>query len=222
MTYSPDGTKLYVNMTLQLTLAGPAYPVILTFSTNPYALISVAPAFAGSAYSPLAGLQATPYTADNTGLIYGGISHGLVVDDSTNYQNVLNLPVGPPYGEINADEAPLDTTLSTGLGQAGFDVLPDIWFGNTRGTNIQFNSGPLVSVTAPASSTSGLVNVKGVMPDGWFFLMPQVFSYGSQILFAGGNAGSTEGGASLALVGYGLLGSSGRQEEIANRGSLTD
>lgn len=209
MTYSPDGTKLYFNMTLQFTLGGPTYPVILTFSTNPYALIGVAPAFAGGTYSAIAGLQATPYAADNAGFVYGGLTHGLVVDDSTNYQNVLSLPIGPPYGEINADEAPLNASLTTGLGQAGFDVLPDIWFGNARGTNIQFTNGPLVSVTAPASATAGLVDVKGVMPDGWFFFMPQVFSYGSKILFAGGNAGSTEGGASLALIGYGLLGASG-------------
>jgi hypothetical protein len=209
MTYSPDGTKLYANMTLQLTLTGPTYPVILTYGTNPYALIGVAPAFAGGNYSPIAGFQATPYTADNSGLIYGGLSHGLVVDDSTNYQNVLSLPVGPPYGEINADEAPLSAPYATGLGQAGFDVLPDIWFGNARGTNTQFSNGPLVSVTAPASPNAGLVNVKGVMPDGWFFFMPQVFSYGSKILFAGGNSGSTEGGASLALIGYGLLGDNG-------------
>ena len=48
--------------------------------------------------------------------------------------------------------------------------------------------------------------MKGVEPDGWFFLVPQSFSYGTGILFEGGNAGSTQGGASLALVGYGLIG----------------
>lgn len=207
MTYSPDGTKLYANVTVQFTLSGPTYPVILTYSTNPYALIGVAPAFAGG--FPITGLQGTPYTADNEGLVYGGLTRGLIVDDSTNYQNVLSLPVGPPSGQVTVDEAPLNAPYATGLGQAGFDVLPDIWFGNARGTNIQFSPAPLVSVTAPASASAGLVDVKGVMPDGWFFFMPQAFSYGAQILFAGGNAGSTEGGASLALIGYGLLGSSG-------------
>ena len=204
MTYSPDGTKLYVNMTLSFVLGGSTYPVILTFSASDYLLIGVAPAF------QVGGTQGAPFTADPTGLVYEGFTHGLAIDDSANPQNVLSLPVGPPGGQIGAaDEAPLNTPLATSLGQAGFDVLPDVWFGNARGTNIQFSSGPLVSVTAPPSATAGLVNVKGVLPDGWFFFVPQAFSYGSQILYTGGNAGSTQGGSSLALIGYGLLGSSG-------------
>lgn len=202
MTYSPDGTELYVMMTLSSVVGGPSYPVILTFSTGDYSMLGVAPAFQS-------GSQAVPFAADTTGLIYGGFTHGLVIDDATNFQNVLTLPVGPPAGQVSpADEAPLNIPLTTGLGQVAFDVLPDIWFGNTRGTNIQFN-GPLVTVTAPASATAGLVNVKGVLPDAWFFMVPQSFSYGSQILFTGGNAGSTQGGASLALIGYGLIGDNG-------------
>ena len=200
MTYSPDGTKLYVMMTFML--GEDSYPVILTYETTSYSLINIAPAFQDG------GQQGVPLAADTSGLVYGQFSHGLVIDDAANFQNVLNLPVGPPYGQVGpADEAPLNTPLNTGLGQASFDVLPDIWFGNTRGTNIQFN-GPLVSVMAPPSATAGLVNLKGVLPDGWFFVVPQSFSYGAQILFAGGSAGSTQGGASLALIGYGLLGSS--------------
>ncbi len=202
MTYSPDGTKLYVMMTLSFVLDGPSYPVILTYETTSYSLINIAPAFQDG------GQQGVPLAADTSGLVYSQFSHGMVIDDAANFQNVLNLPVGPPNGQVgSADEAPLNTPLNTGLGQASFDVLPDIWFGNTRGTNIQFNSS-LVSVTAPPSATAGLVNVKGVLPDGWFFMVPQSFSYGAQILFAGGSAGSTQGGASLALIGYGLLGSS--------------
>jgi len=215
MTYSPDGKSLYVAATIQYSLAGPLYPAILTFDTSTYSLAGAAPAFQ---FAPLfttsqATLQQSiPFTADATGLIYGTFQsgHGLLIDDATNFQNVLNLPVGPATGAVGiADEAPLNTTLATTLGQAGFDALPDVWFGNARGTNIEYSTGPLVSVTAPASTTAGLVNVTGVEPDGWFFLVPQAFSYGSQILSAGGNAGSTQGGASLALVGYGLIGDGG-------------
>ena len=45
MTYSPDGTKLYVMMTLSFVLDGPSYPVILTYETTSYSLINIAPAF---------------------------------------------------------------------------------------------------------------------------------------------------------------------------------
>ena len=66
-----------------------------------------------------------------------------------------------------------------------------------------------MSVTAPPSPIAGLVNMKTVLPDGWLSVDLQSFSYGSQILFLGGNIGSTQGGAALALVGYGLIGNSG-------------
>lgn len=205
MIYSPDGSKLYATMTLSLSLTGPAYPVILTFDTSSYSLVGVAPAFQGPCW---ANSQAVPLAADNSGLIYGAFTEGLAIDDSTNFHNVLSLPVGPPCGQINLNEAALNTPLVTGLGQVAYDVAPDVWFGNTRGTNIQLQ-GPSASVTAPPSSTPGLVNVKAVLPDGWFAFTPQALSYGVEVFYLGGNVGSVQGGASLALIGHGLLGKSG-------------
>ncbi len=218
MAYSPDGTKLFVAMEIVFSQCGANYPVILTFDTSSYSLVGVAPAFAEPSGNlqcePPLYLQGSPLAADNSGLVFSNsgsaissYTHGLIIDDAFNHQDLLTLPVGPPYPSLGfTDEAPLNQAVATGLGNNAFDVLPDVWFGNTRGTNIQFNSGPLVSVTAPPSSTAGLVNVKAVMPDGWFSVSLQSFSYGSQILFLGGNAGSPEGGASLALIGYGLIG----------------
>ena len=205
MIYSPDGSKLYATMTLSLSLTGPTYPVILTFDTSSYSVVGVAPAFQGPCW---ANSQAVPLAADNSGLIYGAFTEGLAIDDSTNFQNLLSLPIGPPCGQINLNEAALNTPLATGLGQVAYDVAPDVWFGNARGTNIQLQ-GPLVSVTAPPSSTAGLVNVKAVLPDGWFAFTPQAFSYGVKVFYLGGNIGSVQGGASIALIGHGLLGKSG-------------
>lgn len=213
MTYSPDGAQLYVNMTIQYSGTGPTYGVIETIDTATYAVSGTAPAFQFSPIVTTAGLplQSVPFTADDTGLVYGTFQngHGLVIDDAANLQGVLNLPVGAPLGGVGPiDEAPLNTPLATTLGQNAYDVIPDVWFGNARGTNIEY-AGALVSVTAPPSAAPGLVNVKGVEPDGWFFLVPQSFSYGAQILSSGGNSGSTQGGASLALVGFGLIGNNG-------------
>ena len=210
MTYSTDGKSLYVEITIFYSPTGPAYPVILTFDTSTFSFVGAAPALQYSFYPNT--IQATPFTADDSGLVYGAFffSHGLLIDDAVNYQNVLNLPVGPVANNVSLpDEAPLNTPFATSLGQVPYDVLPDVWFGNTRGSYIQFAGGPDVSRTSPPSATRDLVNIKAVQPDGWFALQPQAFSYGSQILSAGGNAGSTQGGASLALVGYGLLGASG-------------
>lgn len=212
MAYSPDGTKLYVTETLVSSVSGALYPVILTYETSAFSLLGVAPAFQTFSYSvggsPYA--QAVPLAADNTSLVYSAFGQGLVLDDPTNYQTFLNLPVGPPLPQLGPlDEAALNSGLPTAFGgMAIFDVPPDVWFGGLRGMNIEL-SGSTVSVTAPPSPTAGLVNVKAVLPDGWFSLAPQSFSYGSQILFLGGNAGSPQGGASLALIGYGLIGNNG-------------
>ena len=220
MVYSPDGSKLFVAQEEVFTVCGPNYPVLLTFDTTSYSLVGVAPAFEEPTgnppcFPPLYS-QANPLAADNSGLIFSNsagvnspYTHGLVIDDASNQQNLLNLPVGPPFPQISfVDEAALNASLVTGLGQISFDVLPDVWFSNTRGTNIQFN-GSLVSVTAPPSGTPGLVNVKAVLPDGWLSVALQSFSYGSKILFLGATAGSEQGGAELALIGYGLIGNNG-------------
>ena len=97
MSYSPDGTKVYVAMTL-LPSCGFAYPVILTYDTSSFALIGIAPGFetgSGDPCEPYS--QATPLTVDSTGLVYSSYSHGMILDDATNLQNLLNLPVGPPF-----------------------------------------------------------------------------------------------------------------------------
>jgi hypothetical protein len=208
MQYSPDGTKLYVTTTLSFSQCGTNYPVVLTYDTGNFSLTGIAPAFETSSENECTPyIQAVPLTADSSGIVYSSYSHGLVLDDAANLQSVLSLPVGPPFPQMSwTDEAALNQPLATGLGQIFFDVLPDVWFGNTRGTNIQFGAGPLVSVTSPPTATAGLVNVKAVLPDGWFSVAPQSFSYGSQILFLGGNAASEQGGAALALIGYGLIG----------------
>jgi hypothetical protein len=212
MTYSLDGTRLYVTMTIINSSATLCYPVIATVDTSTYSVLGVAPAFqtpTGNSCPFTPYFQATPLAADNTGLLYSSFSHGMVLDDSANFRNLLTLPGGPPPPQMGfVDEAPLNTSLATGLGNVAFDVPPDIWVGNTRGTGIQWNE-PTVSFTGPPSATPGMVNVKAVLPDGWFSLAAQSFSYGSQILFLGGNAASAGGGAMLAIIGYGLVGNNG-------------
>ncbi len=205
MTYSPDGSKLYVSVTEMNGSA--SAPLILTYDTNTYQQIGVAPSETGVCITPFP--RPSPDTADTSGLVYSIANHGLNVDDSTNYQNVLSLPVGPPcFGGGASGAAPLNQPYPTTLAQSAFDVLPDIWFGNARGTNAELNF-PTVSVTAPPSATPGLVNMTLVFPDGWFAFAPQAFSYGSQILFTGASAGPEQGGGSLALIGYGLIGGTG-------------
>jgi hypothetical protein len=221
MRYSPDGTKLYVTMVLSFAFCGPFYPVVLAYDTSAFSLVGAAPSFqtpTGNSCPLSPYLQAVPLAVDNTGLIYGASSHGLVLDDGANFQNLFNLPYGPPFPAIGfTDEAALNAPLVTSLGQSVFDLLPDVWFGSVRGSGI--SGGEPVSVTAPPSATPGLVNVKAVLPDGWFSLAAQSFSYGANVLFMSGSAGSPQGGATLTLIGYGLLGNSGATPAVTIGGA---
>ena len=76
------------------------------------------------------------------------------------------MPVGPPSGQVGpADEAPLNMPLATGLGQAGFDLLPDVWFGNTRGTNIQFSVSGRFFATCGSRHKNAVGSITWVEPE---------------------------------------------------------
>jgi IPT/TIG domain len=204
IVFSADGTKLYV-----VNLYSQELPLIEVYDAQTLAFLGEAPAFQTEipyfATFPVPNELATPTAIDNTGRIISLFSHGVVLDDPANLQNLISLPVVPGIGQIGpANEAPLNATLATTLGQEGFSVVPDVWFDNTRATSIQL-SGPQVNLTAPASATAGIVNVKAVTPDGWFSFTPQAFSYGTEIFYLGGNAGGAGGGATLDLIGHGFL-----------------
>jgi len=207
MQYSADGSKLLISYLLDLV-----YPIVETFDTTSFSLLGVAPAFNVCVFQPGAPCQyvmAQSLAADNSGLVFSSFDHGLVFEDASNFQNLLDLPASvsaPGVAVGPQNEAALNTPFPTTLGQASFDVLPDVWFGDARGTSITSN-GPLVSVMAPPSSTPGIVNVKAVLPDGWTALAPQSFSYGTEILFVGTTAAPATGNVTMDLVGHGFIGS---------------
>jgi len=214
MQYSSDGSRLLISYLLNLT-----YPIVESFDTTSFSLQGVAPAFSVCVFQPGGPCQyvmAQSFAADNTGLVFSSFSHGLVFEDASNFQNLLSLPpsvLAPTIGIGSQNEAALNTVLATTLGQAAFDVLPNVWFGDVRGTNITGN-GFGVSVTAPPSTTPAIVNVRAVLPDGWMALAPQAFSYGTEILFAGTTAVPATGNVTLDLVGHGFIGSNGNATTV--------
>jgi hypothetical protein len=206
MQYSPDGSKLLISYLLDLT-----YPIIEVFDTTSFSLLGVAPAFSECVGIPCQYVMAQSLAADGTGLVFSSFGHGLVFEDGSNFQNLLGLPtseLAPTVGIGPQNEASLNTAFATTLGQSFFDVPPDVWFGETRGTDSSTGSG-LISVTAPPSTTPGIANVKAVLPDGWMALAPQVFSYGTEILFKGTTAAPASGNVPLYLVGHGFIGANG-------------
>lgn len=214
MQYSPDGRRLLISYLLNGT-----HPIVESFDATSFSLLGVAPAFSVCVFQsggPCQYVMAQSLAADNTGLVFASFSHGLVFEDASNFQNLLSLPssvLAPTIGIGPQNEVALNMPLVTTLGQAAFDVLPDVWFGDVRGTNITGN-GFGVSLTAPPSSTPAIVNVKAVLPDGWMALESQAFSYGAEILFVGTTAAPATGNVTLDLVGHGFIGSNGNATTV--------
>jgi hypothetical protein len=214
MQYSADGSRLLISYLWNLE-----YPLIASFDTTSFSLLGEAPAFSVCLFEQEGACQyimAQSLAADGTGLLFSSFYHGLVVEDASNFQSLLTLPssLSAPTIQIGPQhEATLNAPLATTLGQAGFDVLPDVWFGGARGTDIT-NTGPIVSVVAPAMPSAGIVNVKAILPDGWMALNPQAFSYGTEILFVGTTAAPSTGNVTLDLVGHGFLGPNGNAATV--------
>ncbi|HEX8918328.1 MAG TPA: IPT/TIG domain-containing protein, partial [Chloroflexota bacterium] len=137
---------------------------------------------------------------DGSGLIFGGISHGLAIDDSTFYNNV---PLGSSYiSWLTVPSGPLNTPTQTSFGGLGFDFLPDVYFGGVFAQS-SLTSGTLTS-TAPPSSKPGPVNIKMEFSNGSEGFKAWGFTYGPWIQVADGSGADASGGASASIVGMGL------------------
>jgi len=200
MAYSPDGTRLLVDYDASYSR------VLLTLDAATGALLGVAPDASYCGWSDSCNSEVL--AADNNGFVFFTAGNGLVFADADNFQNILDLPANSPIPtstRLSPNEAPLGKPLPTQFLNTGYDVPPDVWFGDARGTRIA--NGPAdLDATAPASETPGMVDVKTVFPDGWYTMAPQAFSYGSQILFTSAQVTGTNGNVKLDLIGYGLIG----------------
>jgi hypothetical protein len=201
LLYSLDGNFLYVVSEPDATAE------ISTVDMRTLALVGTAPAYATNiAYirrvPPL--VIETPLAVDETGLIFGSADRGLALDDSTDFHNFPTSTATPIF-TIIADpaEGPLSGGTAVTIRTQGFNLPPDIWFGSRRGTNITLN-GSFAQATTPAASVPGPVNVKLIQADGHVSYVPQGFTNGAQLLNTGDLAGSSAGGATIDLFGYGF------------------
>jgi hypothetical protein len=194
-TFSPDGRTVYLVADSQYTNG--------SYST--YTIDVAGAAVTGVAPTLATWLQGnyeaeTPYTSDSSGLIFGGISHGLAIDDTTFYNNV---PLGSSYIPwLTVLSGPLNATAQTSFGGAAFDFLPDVYFGG-RLAQSSLASGTLTS-TVPASSTPGPVNIKMEFSNGTEGFKAWGFTYGPWIQVADGSGADASGGASASIVGMGM------------------
>lgn len=200
--YSPDGSKIHLVVNSNFT------PTVVTIDAKTRSFLGNAPALAvippHVQQSPTFTVS-VPFAADNTGLVFGGTDHGLTIEDATFFQN-FNGAVGNPVFDkfVSPTFGPVNSTTRVTFGTSPFNLLPDVWFGDQRGTDASLDSVGFLDVTTPALSTPGSVNVKAIDPAGIQVFDPLAFSYGPQALFLLGTVGSPAGGGPMDILALGM------------------
>ena len=202
LMYSSDGRSLYI-------VSEPNnVPLISTIDATTYQITGQAPAYATNIayferYPPL--LIEAPMAADSTGMVFGAGDHGVALDDSTNFQNFSANAQAPVWTIITTPaEGPQNGSTPVTISTQFFNWIPDVWFGNLRGTNLMLNSFQQAQATAPPSPSPGPVNVKLISPDGTEGNIPQGFTYGAVAVNNPILAAPPSGGVTAELFGYGF------------------
>jgi hypothetical protein len=198
--FSSDGSRIYLQEGVLAVFDGSG-----NFINTAPALGTIPP---GAELGPCPDSE-TPFAVDSNGIIFGSADHGIAFDDSTYAVNFssgfggftcLSLTLSP-------DSGPVDAITSTNFPIVeGFGSLPDVWFGSARAVQSSLGPGPAgsLSTVAPASSQSGPVDVKVILPSGNESYNPLVFSYGPSLMFVNGDTSTPAGGTTSYITGLGL------------------
>jgi hypothetical protein len=154
-----------------------------------------------------------PGAADETGLIVGPLGHGVSfldgsqIETSTPVQIALGFPqpaTGPLSGGTN-----LQVTTDSGVQNLStFPGLTQTYLGNAPLANGTYQATqenfPTIAGTTTGASSTGATDFTAIFSNNNVGIMPESFSYGPTIVEVVSNAATAEGGATGALVGYGL------------------
>ena len=183
-------------------------PEILTIDPNTLGLVNAAPAMpmipAGAQLSPPF-FMPIPFDVDSTGMVLGFQYYGIAFDDATYAVHFNPTQPGTPtfLQHMTPQTGPLSGgTTSGGFGNA-FSITPDVWYGPNRGVG-RINGGNTLTITSPAGTVPGPVNVKMLFPDGIEVFNPLFFSYGPFAQFSVQSGASPTGGSTGQIAGYGL------------------
>jgi hypothetical protein len=183
-------------------------PIILKINANTGSGLTAAPALPMIPVSFELGppfYMAEPFGVDSTGLVFGIQDFGIAFDDSSDVQNfVIGEPGNPTFLQhMSPYVGPIaGGTTSGGFGNS-FSFAPDVWYGGNRGI-AQLDSGGSLTITSPAGSALGPVNIKFLFPDGTEAFDPLFFSYGPVVQYAVMSGASPSGGVTGQIAGFGL------------------
>ena len=209
--FSADGKSLYVSQ-------GQSYWVYETTTFMPLGQI---PAFGATS-----GTNASLDGIDDLGELFGALDRGVAF-------NAFPISSKPPSSQpsisgVAPSSGSTSSPRSTTINGAFFVANSAVYFGNQPATAVTISSSNVMTVTPPSSTTTGPVDVTVETPDGGVAIAEQAYTYGPYILYLQNNAGSTAGGSSLQVLGYGFdfdpsqiqLTIGGRPAQITNVSSI--
>ena len=216
--YSLDGLHLYVLGTYSSPTDMAAAIDIATFS-----LAGVVPGFQFGTFLPFSGQVVTPYAIDQNNIIFAGTSFGMAYLDG-NTPGFIALPISTGsrmQPTLLSLASPTQVQLSGASLSSAWNY--NVYFGappasplSQVGTNVSVQSSNVLALTAPAGTVAGPANVTLSRSDGYFQVLPNAVSYGPSVLRVDPDTGSSVGGDSVVITGYGF-GSSSAQVTIGGK-----
>ena len=116
-------------------------------------------------------------------------------------------PIAPVFARVpvaQPAEGPATGGTSITLAGTGFSSNPHVRFGAGNPSNATLLGNSQLQASSPANASTGPVKLIGYFTNGWLAAAPNAFSYGPTIVRALPNAGSSSGGDTVTLLGYGF------------------
>ena len=193
ITFSRDGNFLYVSE------SSSGAPFITVLDGHTAQLIGRV------ADAAIQGVSSEIEDADETRLLFALSNRGIAfVDAATPATLSSSAPALAAAPSLQPSEGPLTGGTSVLLSGQNFTSPAQLKIGSQSVANVAVLGATQIQTNAPPSTMNGAVNVTAYFQTGWLALAPDAFSYGPQILQILPNAGSSAGGDSLQIYGYGL------------------
>jgi hypothetical protein len=191
LVFSRDGQSIDV----ALTRSG--FPAIAIFAATDLHSLGFA------ADIPIQGIASQPEESDETGLVFGLANRGVSFVDAAQFVTGSGTPAFAGNPAVTPSTGPNAGGTAVSISGQNLGANPVLHFGD-QAAAVSSSSSTLIQAKSPASTTTGAVNVSAYFADGTIALAPDAFSYGAQILEILPNAGSSAGGDSVAIYGYGF------------------
>lgn len=196
--FSPDGSTVY-----QIG-SGANGSFIATINIPSLSLAGIAPALAtlpnGVSGNPM---TTTNIAVDNTGMLVGIQTYGVGLEDSTFFQNFGASPRTPGSPVLLSPNAGPLTGGTASVPYGSYDLTPDVWYGQNKGT-ASVDATNMLTITSPPGNADGPVNLKYIYPSGVQVFTPQAFSYSVYPQYSILSGSSPDGGVPGRISGYGM------------------